>query len=183
MELIETKIEGLYEVIQNKISDERGVFERLYCADELVEIFKGEKIMQVNHSLNFQVGTLRGLHYQLQPFAEIKFVNCIRGRIYDVAVDLRRNSETFLKFHSLELSPGGNSGLLIPKGCAHGFQVLEPDSEIIYFHTAKYAPQFERGIRFNDPKVSINWPLKVGTVSKKDSCYPLLTNDFEGLEL
>jgi len=183
MKIVNTTINGLYEIESNRIADARGSFERLYCVDELSNILNGESIQQINHSVSHSVGTLRGLHFQHPPFGEIKFVNCIRGTVYDVVLDLRKDSDTFLKHYCVELTPNRKRGLLIPKGCAHGFQVLEADSEIIYFHTTKYAPHSEGGVRYDDPLVSINWPLDVTIISDKDKGYPLLGIDYRGLEV
>jgi dTDP-4-dehydrorhamnose 3,5-epimerase len=171
-----TPIEGAFVIHLSPFVDERGMFARLYCASELQSIQHNKPIVQVNHSLNKEKGTVRGLHFQYAPDAEIKIIRCVRGKVYDVLVDLRSNSSTFLHWYSVELSPQANNMVYIPEGCAHGFQTLEDDSELIYFHTAFYNRASEGGILYNDPKLSIRWPLPVRNVSEKDKSYPLLDN-------
>ena len=139
------------------------------------------RIVQINHSRTRLPGALRGLHYQRPPHAEMKFVRCIRGRVWDVALDLRTGSPTFLQWHAEELNPDRSRMLVVPEGCAHGFQVLEPDSEMLYLHTAFYEPAFEGGLAYNDPRLAITWPLPVTELSGADSRRPFLTEDFLGL--
>jgi len=125
----------------------------------------------------------RGLHYQLPPAAEMKMVRCIRGRVWDVTVDLRKNSPTFLQWHAEALTPVNRRMMVIPEGCAHGFQVLEADSELLYLHTAAYAPHLERGLRYDDPRLSISWPLDVGDISRRDMAHAWLDDNFAGVQL
>jgi len=123
------------------------------------------------------------LHFQYAPFAEMKLVRCLRGRVFDVAVDLRARSGTFLSWHAEELSKDNYQMMVIPEGCAHGFQVLEPDSELLYLHTAPYAPSSEGGVAFDDSRLAINWPLPPTDISKRDRGFPYIASDFTGLEL
>ena len=173
-----TPIEGAFIIHLSPFTDERGMFSRLYCSSELEAIHHEKPIVQINHSLNKEKGTVRGLHFQYAPDAEIKMIRCVRGKVFDVFVDLRSDSPSFLQWHSVELSPEANNMVYIPEGCAHGFQTLEDDSELIYFHTAYYNRKSEGGILFNDPKLSIKWPLPVKNVSEKDKSYPLLDKAF-----
>jgi dTDP-4-dehydrorhamnose 3,5-epimerase len=164
-------------------SDERGSFARLYCQNELGELVGARQIVQINRSRTRNVGAVRGLHYQHQPHAEMKLVRCIKGKVWDVAVDLRAGSPTFLDWHAEELSEDNARMMVIPEGFAHGFQVLEPDSELLYLHTAFYTPAVEEGIRPTDPKLSIAWPLEPQDLSDRDLKHPLLTSEFTGLVL
>ena len=123
---------------------------------------------------------MRGLHYQRSPHAETKLVRCLRGRIWDVALDLRKDSPTFLRWHAEVLQPEVDSMLVIPEGCAHGFQVLEADSEILYLHTAAYAKEFEGGVRYDEPRAAIQWPLSISQISARDAAHPRLNADFFG---
>jgi len=162
-------------------SDERGFLARLFCQDELSEVVGGRQIVQINQSKTRTVGAVRGMHFQHEPHAEMKLVRCIKGKVWDVAVDLRAGSSTFLKWHAEELSPENARMMVLPEGFAHGFQVLEEDSELLYLHTAHYAPSAEGGVRPTDPSLSIDWPLKLRDLSDRDRNHPLLTADFTGL--
>jgi dTDP-4-dehydrorhamnose 3,5-epimerase len=174
---------GVYEAVSVRIQDHRGSFIRFFCAEELAVAHARRSIIQISHSLNRNAGALRGIHFQHPPYAEAKWVRCQRGRIFDVAVDLRHGSETFLKWHGVELSANTMNAFFIPEGCAHGFQVLEPDSELLYLHTAAYAPDHEGGVRWDDPRVGIKWPLPVTDISDRDRNHSLLDGGFEGIQL
>lgn len=165
------------------VEDYRGAFARLFCDRELADVCGARSIVQINHSRTSTVGAVRGMHFQYAPHAEMKFVRCLRGRVWDVALDLRRGSPTFLNWHGEDLSPERGNMLVIPEGCAHGFQVLEPDSELLYFHTAHYAKSAEGGVRFDDPAVGIGWPLPVVDLSQRDRTHPLLDAAFAGIVL
>lgn len=167
----------------NKISDHRGAFARLFCEQELAEILGDRNIVQINHSRTTQAGAVRGMHYQHAPQAEMKMVRCIKGRVWDVAVDLRKDSASFLRWHAVELSEENALMMVIPEGCAHGFQVLEPESELLYLHTASYAPACEGGVRFDDPQLKIAWPLDVTDLSERDKSHPLMNENFCGVKL
>jgi len=123
------------------------------------------------------------MHFQRAPHAEMKLVRCLNGRVWDVAVDLRRNSRTFLKWHGEELSPGNARMVVIPESCAHGFQALEPECELLYLHTAAYTPAAEGGVRYDDPALAINWPLVPTEASPRDMNHPVIGPDFQGLHL
>lgn len=183
MNIVHTAIPGVKIVETAPFIDHRGAFFRLFCARELSEILGGRHIAQINYSRTETVGAIRGLHYQHPPCAEIKLVRCLSGRIFDVALDLRKESPTFLKWHAEELTPGNAWMLVIPEGCAHGFQALQANSEILYLVTAAYAPAMEAGVRFDDPACSISWPLPVADLSEKDANHPLLDNSFSGIPL
>jgi dTDP-4-dehydrorhamnose 3,5-epimerase len=174
-------IAGLYLAHSRLIGDARGHFARLFDLDLLGEAHRSRPIVQVNRSVTSQPGTVRGLHYQVAPALEAKWVRCLRGRVLDVAVDLRQGSPTFLQHFAVELSPDQANALFIPEGCAHGFQVLEPDSELLYLHTAPYSPAAEGGLRCDDPAVGIRWPLPITGLSARDADYPLIGPDFTGI--
>lgn len=156
---------------------------RLFCAGALKPLMGQRQVAQINHSRTSQAGAVRGLHFQHPPHAEMKMVRCLRGKVWDVAVDLRADSPTFLHWHARELAEDDTQMLVIPEGFAHGFQVLEPDSELIYLHTAFYHPQSEGGLRHDDPRLGINWPLSPQDLSARDLAHPLLGTDFTGIAL
>ncbi|MBU0484988.1 MAG: dTDP-4-dehydrorhamnose 3,5-epimerase [Proteobacteria bacterium] len=181
MKVKETSIPGLLVVETEAASDHRGLFARLFCQDELQELLGTRKIVQINYSSTQDTGAVRGLHYQQSPFAEMKFVRCLQGKVWDVAVDLRVGSHTFLRWHAEELSRNNMRMMVIPEGFAHGFQVLEENSELLYLHTAMYAKDSEGGIQPEDKMLAINWPLPVYDLSERDRTHSLLTSDFIGL--
>lgn len=177
----ETAVSGAVVAASRPFRDHRGQFARLFDRDVLGPIHANRPIFQVNHSLTRQVGALRGMHYQGSPHLEAKWVRCLKGRVLDVVVDLRRGSPTFLRHAAVELSLEAANMFFIPEGCAHGFQVIEPDSELLYLHTAPYSPEAEGGVRWDDPLLAIEWPLTPTDISKRDRSHPLLTDKFEGL--
>lgn len=183
MKISETEIEGLFDVTLEQISDSRGFFVRSYCLKELSTYKKDITIVQINHSMTVEKGLIRGMHYQLPPFCETKFIRCIRGAVFDVAVDLRRNSPTYLKWHCIILKPGNMKMLIIPEGFAHGFQTLEENCEMLYFHTQYYNRDYEAGVNYNDPKIKIEWILPVASISEKDRNYPFIDSSFKAIEL
>ena len=144
-------------------------------------VLDGRSIVQINHSKTTKKGSIRGLHFQKPPHGEMKLILCIKGRVWDVALDLRAGSRTFLQWHTEELSAENGRMLIIPEYCAHGFQVLEPESELLYLHTEFYEPSSEGGIRHDDPLVAVQWPLPVADLSERDTAHPLLTTTFKGL--
>jgi dTDP-4-dehydrorhamnose 3,5-epimerase len=176
-----TSLAGVAVVETTPRYDHRGAFARLYCDDELSTIIGHRRIVQINHSRTHIVGAVRGMHYQHSPHAEMKLVRCLKGRVWDVAVDLRAGSPTFLQWHAQELSAENVLMLAIPEGCAHGFQAMEADSELLYLHTAFYTPTAEGGLRSTDPRLNISWPLPVSDLSDRDRAHPLLTADFSGV--
>ena len=181
MKLRHTEIQGLAIVELDSFSDHRGEFSRLYCEHELAIVIGDRHIAQINQSRTSSVGSVRGLHYQHPPHAEMKLVRCLKGRVWDVVVDLRAGSSTFLHWHAEELSPDNARMLVIPEGCAHGFQVLVADSEMLYLHTALHTPTAEGGLPYNDPKLGIAWPLPVRDLSDRDSRQLPITPDFRGI--
>ena len=178
-----TRIAGLVVGETTPYIDDRGTFARLYCERELESFIGQRRIVQINHSRTAAIGAVRGLHYQLPPHAEIKLVRCLKGRVWDVAVDLRHDSPTFLYWHAEELTPANSRMMVIPEGFAHGFQVLEAESELLYLHTAFYEPDAEGGLRHDDPNLAINWPLAVSDLSARDGSHPLIDLNFSGIRL
>jgi len=183
MDLQGTPIAGVTVAETSRIGDQRGTFSRLFCAQELAPVLGDRQIVQINHSKTSQAGAVRGMHYQHAPQAEMKLVRCLKGRVWDVAVDLRKDSPSFLRWYAVELSVENELMMIIPEGCAHGFQVLEPESELLYLHTAFYAPELEAGVRYDDPQLGISWPLEVTDLSERDKAHPLLNERFCGVEL
>ncbi len=166
-----TKLDGAYLIAMQKLEDERGFFARSWCVNEFAEHGLDGNLVQCNVSFNTQQGTLRGMHYQAEPWAETKVVRCTSGAIYDVIIDLRPPSPTFLQWTGVTLSAENRLMLYIPKGFAHGFQTLADRSEVFYQMSDFYAPAYARGLRWNDPLFNIQWPLAVTTISAKDQQY------------
>ena len=173
---------GAYVIEFEPLRDERGLFARTFCQREFAKIGFDRQIVQINHSITSQKGTIRGMHYQQPPACEIKIIRCVLGAIFDVMVDLRLASNTFLQWFGVELSKGNTSMVYIPEGFAHGFQTLTDNAELIYLHSAFYSPEYECGLRFDDPALSIVWPLPVSVISAKDKSYPLIDRSFKGIE-
>lgn len=171
-----TPIAGVLELVSQPVSDRRGAFLNAFRTQEWAfsEAWGDRTITQVNLSRTINVGTVRGLHLQTLPHTEAKMVRCIRGLVWDVVVDLRPGSHTYGHWHSVELSPLTANALLIPEGCAHGFQVLEAGSEILYLHSGAWVPEAESGVRFDDPQLAIPWPLPPWGLSERDMGLPLL---------
>jgi dTDP-4-dehydrorhamnose 3,5-epimerase len=178
-----TPLAGLCVVERKPVSDERGFLARLFCADELGEAGWRGPVAQVNHTLTRKKGALRGMHFQHPPHAETKLVSCLRGAVWDVAVDLRAGSPTFLQWHAQELSPANGRALLIPAGFAHGFQTLGDDCELLYLHSAAYHAPAEGGLHPQDPRLAIAWPLDITEASVRDMQHALLEPDFAGISL
>jgi dTDP-4-dehydrorhamnose 3,5-epimerase len=174
--MCETPIPGLFELLASPFSDQRGAFCNVFRRQDhpFLDCWGNRDIAQVNISRTEQKGMIRGLHLQSPPHGEAKFVRCLRGRVWDVAVDLRRPSPSYGRWHAVELSPEKANGLLIPEGCAHGFQVLEPGSELLYLHSGAWVAEAETGVRFNDPTLAIPWPLPPLGLSERDLNLPLL---------
>jgi dTDP-4-dehydrorhamnose 3,5-epimerase len=183
MKFNELPLQGAYIITTEPFIDNRGMFERVFCKREIASIRHKKEIVQINHSITRKKGSIRGMHYQIPPSTEIKIIKAIKGTVYDVIIDVRRNSPTFLKFHGENISHDNLKSIYIPEGFAHGFQTLEDGCELLYFHTSFYDQQNERSIRYDEPTISINWPLKVADVSDKDRNYPFLNNSFEGVAL
>jgi dTDP-4-dehydrorhamnose 3,5-epimerase len=171
-------------VAESKTSkDDRGDFARLFCEQALSPVLGGRKIVQINHSCTATVGSVRGLHFQYAPHAEMKLVRCLKGKVWDVAVDLRPESPSYKRWYAQELSPQNANMMVIPEGFAHGFQVLEAGSELLYLHTAFYKPESEGGLRYDDPELGINWPLTLTEISARDSCHAYIASCFRGIVL
>lgn len=174
MKFIETKIKDLYIIEPELKQDERGYFARVFCKEELERIGFDFSIAQINRSLNKKSGMIRGMHFQKYPKSEDKIVQCIKGAIYDVAVDLREDSPTYGGWVSVELSEENKRMFLIPKGFAHGFQSLKDNSEILYFLSEFYSPDYQGGVRFDDPFLNIEWPIKNSFLLERDKNWPLI---------
>jgi len=181
MTFTETLLKGSYTIELNTFTDDRGWFARTYCKNEFAAIGHTAEWVQMNHSFTKDKAALRGMHYQLPPFSEIKMVRCIAGAVFDVIIDLRKGSPTFLQWFGVELSAKNRKMIYIPAGFAHGFQTLQNDCELIYHHSQFYTPGAEGGIKFNDPAINISWPLPVTNISERDNQHPLLDENFKGL--
>jgi len=181
MKINPTLIAGVYTIDLDIYTDDRGGFARTFCQKEFSAIGFDKHFVQINHSYNHLKGTLRGMHFQHPPYQETKLIRCIKGSVIDVVVDIRKGSPTFLKNIKVELSSDNKRMILIPEGCAHGFQTLEDQTELIYHHTAFYTPNSEGGLRYNDPLLNIQWTLQTSVISNKDQSYPLLNQHFIGI--
>ena len=179
-ELRPTHISGVFELLSQPFVDHRGAFLNAFRAHEPAfrNSWANQGIAQVNLSRTDAVGAIRGLHLQAHPFSESKLVRCLKGRVWDVAVDLRRQSITFGNWLAVELAPGHGNALLIPEGCAHGFQVLESCSELLYLHSGVWMPEAETGVRWDSPQLAIPWPLPPTEMSERDRSLPQLSNNF-----
>lgn len=181
MKVLSTPLPGLHEIRTTSTGDARGKFTRLFCEQELASLRTNLHFPQINLSETRKSGTVRGLHYQTPPMAEAKLIRCLRGRVFDVAVDLRAGSPTFLHWHALELAEDNDHAVFIPEGFAHGFQTLTDDVQLLYMHTAPWAQACEAGLRHDDPRLAIAWPLPVTTVSERDRNHALLDDRFAGV--
>lgn len=178
----ELGLQGLKLVERQIVVDERGFIARLFCAEELRTAGWDRPIAQVNHAFTATRGTVRGLHFQSPPHAEMKLVSCLQGRVWDVVVDLRAGSETFLEWHAEELSADNRRALLVPEGFAHGFQALTDDVELLYCHSIGFCRDAQGGVHPRDPQLAIPWPLEITVLSAADSGRPPLDRDYRGLE-
>lgn len=179
--IVDTPLAGLKVIERRQLSDARGFLSRMFCAEELREVGWDAPVAQINHTLTRRAGAVRGMHFQHPPYAEIKLVSCLRGEVWDVAVDLRWDSPTFLQWFAQRLSPENKCALLIPRGFAHGFQALAADCELLYLHSQVHNPGSEGAIHPEDPRVAINWPQDIVELSARDGGHPFLTPDFEGI--
>ncbi len=178
-----TSIDNLQIIERQPIGDSRGYFERVFCETDLQDLLNGRRIQQINQSFTVSAGTVRGLHFQLAPHAEMKIVSCLRGEVWDVAVDLRAGSKTFLKWHAEILNENNHRALLIPEGFAHGFQTITDNCTLLYLHTAAYCQTAESGLHTQDPHIGISWPLPITEISRRDASHPLINDNFKGLSL
>lgn len=182
MKFEETILKGSYLIDLNLFEDSRGWFARTYSKDLFAqEIGFTNEWVQMNHSFTKEKGTIRGMHFQLNPFEEIKLVRCIAGEVFDVIIDLRKDSSTFLQWFGARLSAENRKMIYIPGGFAHGFQTLSIDAELIYNHSEFYNPEAESGIRYNDPAINIQWPIEVTEVSERDKTHQLIDANFKAL--
>jgi len=181
MTFSDTPLAGAYVIGLEPFSDERGWFARYYCKNEFQQIGHTKDWVQLNQSVSYVTGTLRGMHFQHPPFREAKLVRCVAGAIYDVIVDIREGSPTFLQWFGAELSGRNNKMLYIPEGFAHGFQTLEDNTTLLYHHTEFYKPGAEGGLRYDDPALSIQWPLPVSVISGRDAGHPFIDKNFKGI--
>jgi dTDP-4-dehydrorhamnose 3,5-epimerase len=183
LDFVQSTIPGVIVIRRTRVEDSRGFLSRLYAADAFHVIGVRKPIAQINHTLTRRTGAVRGLHFQLPPHAETKIVSCVRGEVFDVAVDLRKGSPTFLQWHAEVLSAENLRSLVIPEGFAHGFQALMENCELIYQHTAGHQPDAEAGVSATDPAIGIPWPLTISEMSDRDRSHQLLNADFEGVQL
>ena len=178
---ISTPLAGLTVVQRKTSADHRGFLSRFYCAEEFRCAGFEHPVVQINHTLTYGLGAVRGLHFQFPPYAEDKLVSCLKGKIYDVAVDLRRESPTFLHWHGEIISAENRNSFLVPKGCAHGYQSLSAECELIYLHTAPYHPEAAGALNARDPVLNILWPLPIAQLSEQDSAQPFIDQSFLGI--
>ncbi|MEY9162586.1 dTDP-4-dehydrorhamnose 3,5-epimerase [Sinorhizobium fredii] len=171
---LSTPLPGLIVIERKQAGDERGFFSRFFCRDELRDFGADGSIAQINHTLTRNEGAIRGMHFQRPPHDETKFVSCLSGAVFDVAVDLRPDSPTYLKWHGEILSAENARSMMIPGGFAHGFQTLAEDCELLYLHDKAYAPDAEGGLNPLDPRLAIAWPLAVTQMSERDRAFGLL---------
>jgi dTDP-4-dehydrorhamnose 3,5-epimerase len=180
-DLLATPLPGLTLMQRKPFADSRGYLERLFCAQELQGLLPGKTIVQINRTLTTRRGTVRGMHFQYPPYAETKLVSCLHGEVFDVAVDLRQGSPTFLHWYGEILSDDNHKTLVIPEGFAHGFQTLSDGCAMLYLHTGAYRPNAEGGLHSQDQRLAIRWPLPIGELSPRDAAHPLLLDDFVGI--
>jgi len=179
----DTPLEGL-KIVQRRVKeDSRGFLSRIYCANEFAGHGFNKSVSQVNQTLTYKKASVRGLHYQLMPHTEIKLVSCVKGEIFDIAVDVRKGSPTFLNWHSEVLSEKNQRSMLIPEGFAHGFQTLADNCELIYLHSSSYEKDSEAALNINDPRLAITLPLSISDLSKRDRSHRYIDNNFDGVSL
>jgi dTDP-4-dehydrorhamnose 3,5-epimerase len=183
MKLESTHIEGLFVLHRPVRRDERGFFSRIFGADEIAEAGRPTQAIHVNTSTSVEIGTLRGIHFQYHPHSEAKIVSCASGSIWDVGVDLRPGSPTRFQWFGTILTPENGVSLVIPEGFGHAFITLEKNSTVVYVVSTAYAPSYESGIRFDDPKLKINWPIEPTVISEKDRAWELLEHRIDELDM
>lgn len=181
--VVSLPLAGLKRIERQRLCDSRGFLSRLFCAGELAQAGWCKPVAQINHTRTYKQGAVRGMHFQRPPYAEMKLVTCMRGRVWDVAVDIRAGSATFLKWHAEELSDENNRSMLIPEGFAHGFQALTNDVELLYMHSASYHAEAEGGLNPRDASLGVRWPLAVSEISERDQAHPAVAGDFPGITL
>jgi dTDP-4-dehydrorhamnose 3,5-epimerase len=181
--IFDTPIADLKVVERQKMGDERGFLARVFCAEELAAAGWCQPVAQINHTSTQRTGVVRGLHFQHPPHSEMKLVSCLRGAVWDVAVDLRNGSRTYLQWHAEELSAANRRALLIPPGFAHGFQTLCDDCELLYLHSMAYTPAAEAGLHAKDLRLAIDWPMTISGLSLRDDKHPRIGPEFAGVSL
>lgn len=179
MKFEDAPIEGLKIVTMEPVRDDRGHFARSYCIEEFAKVGIDYKILQCNQSFNHKKGTIRGMHWQNEPHQETKFMSCSQGRIFDVAVDLRKDSPTYLQWFGIELTDRQDTMLYVPQGFAHGYQTLTDNAMAVYSVGVAYHPESADGMRHDDPAVGIDWPIKEAILSDRDRQWPLLDSTGE----
>lgn len=177
-----TPLHGVHLLELERRSDARGFFARLYCEQEFAQAGLCSHFVQMNNSLNAKVGTLRGLHYQIPPDAEVKLVRCTRGAVYDVILDLRPDSPSYGQWFGAEINEDNRLMMYVPQGCAHGFITLQENTEIFYAVNAVYSPASERGIRYDDPHFGVRWPINPNAISEKDRSWRNFDLEWHGVE-
>ena len=182
-QVLPTSLPGPILLKRWKHEDTRGVFSRIYCKEQLKENEITMDISQINFSYTANPGAVRGMHFQKAPSADAKVVTCIRGKVWDVVIDIRKRSPSLLKWHGQILSASECSSLFIPEGFAHGFQTLSADCEMVYLHSESHSAECEGGIRFDDPRVAIQWPLEVSDLSARDRSHPVVSQAFLGIDV
>ena len=183
IKILDTTLKDLKILERKMLGDKRGFLSRLYCKKELKCVIRDKEIKQINHTFTKKKYTIRGMHFQYPPFNEIKIVSCLKGEVHDIAIDIRENSPTFMKYFSQVLSENNFKSLFIPEGFAHGFQTLTDDCMMLYFHTEFYKPNNEGGINPMEKSLSIDWPYPFSNISERDSKHPMLNNDFKGIKI
>lgn len=183
MKLESTGLDGVFLLHRRIHNDERGTFTRLFAEDELATLGYNAKAIHINTSTSIFPGTLRGIHFQYPPYSETKIVSCVSGAIWDVAVDLRPNSETRFQWFGKTLTPDNGTSLIIPEGFGHAFITLEPNSTVVYVVSAAYAIEYESGARFDDPLLRIEWPIEPMVMSEKDTEWKLLSKRIDELDV
>jgi len=179
--IFDTPLSGLKVIERRKTQDSRGSLSRIFCNQELSSCGWQMPIAQINHTCTRSKGIIRGMHFQRPPHSEMKLVTCLQGEIWDIAVDIRAESPTFLQWHSVFLSADNLLSLMIPKGFAHGFQTITDDVELLYCHSASYHEKAEAGLNPLDPRLSIEWPVVVTEISSRDKSHPFIHDDFKGV--
>ena len=181
LSITDLPLAGLKRIERQRLGEARGFLSRLFCADELKAAGWNAPVAQINHTSTALRGTVRGMHFQHSPHAEMKLVSCLRGEVFDVAVDIRAGSPTFLHWHAERLSANNGFALLIPTGFAHGFQALSDNAELLYCQSAAYSADAEGGLNPNDARLAIAWPLGISEISARDTQRPMLGDDFTGV--
>mgnify|MGYP006429330939 FL=1 len=178
-----TPLQGLYRIEHKPFKDQRGFFSRLFCAEEFKEIGLVKPITQINYTLTKSKGTVRGMHFQYPPHTETKMVTCIQGSVFDVAVDIRKESPTYLQWYAEILSKENQRALYIPDGFAHGFQTLTEGCQLLYLHSEFYTPGAEGALNVTDPQLAIHWPQPIVEISDRDKKHPMVDDKFKGLSI